>query len=51
MRPIKPRKDALSHPRYVVYDCTAGLPNEREFYGNGAFIVVVGVTSHQGGGR
>jgi hypothetical protein len=49
MRPIKPRTDALSHPDNVIYDCTAGLPMGREAYGNGASIVVVGVTSHQGG--
>lgn len=26
-----------------------GLPTEREFSGNGATVVVVGVTTHQGG--
>jgi hypothetical protein len=49
MRPIKPRTDALSHSDNVIYDCTTGLPMGREAYGNGASIVVVGVTTHQGG--
>jgi hypothetical protein len=39
----------LSHSRNVIYDCTAGLPTGCEPYGNGGLIVVVGVTTHQGG--
>ena len=49
MRPLKPRTDSLTRPIHVTYDRTAGLPTEREFYGNGVSIVVVGVTTHQGG--
>lgn len=49
MKPIKPRKDALSRPRHVAYDCTTGSPKGREPYGDGASIVVVGLTPHQGG--
>ena len=30
MRPIKPRKDTLSHPDNVNHDCTAGSPTGRE---------------------
>ncbi len=48
MRPIKPQKDILNHPRNVIDDCTAGLPKGRERYGNGTPIVVVGVTTHHG---
>lgn len=48
MRPIKPRTDTLSHSDNVIGDYTTGLPTGRETYGNGASIVVVGVTSHQG---
>jgi hypothetical protein len=49
MRPFKSQTEVLSHSRYVIYDRTAGLPKGRESYGNGDLIVVVGVTSHQGG--
>lgn len=42
-------KERLTHPIYVTYDCTTGLPKGRESYGNGVSIVVVGVTTHQGG--
>ena len=49
MRPIKPRKDTLSHPDNVNHDCTAGSPTGREPYGDGDSIVVGGVTSTQGG--
>ena len=48
MRPIKPRTDALTHPN-VTYDRTAGSPTGCEPYGDGASIVVVGVTTHHGG--
>ena len=49
MRPIKLRKDTLSHPDNVIHDCTAGSPKGREPYGDGAPIVVGGVTPTQGG--
>jgi len=49
MRPIKPRTDALSHPDNVARDCTAGSPKGRESYGDGALIVVGGVTTTHGG--
>jgi len=48
VRPIKPRKDILSHLN-VIHDCTAGSPTGREPYGDGNSIVVGGVTSTQGG--
>ena len=47
VRPIKPRKDTLSHLN-VIHDCTAGSPVGREPYGDGNSIVVGGVTSTQG---
>ena len=50
MRPIKPRTDALTRPN-VTYDRTAGSPTGCEPYGDGASIVVVGVTTHHGGWR
>ena len=49
VRPIKSRKDTLSHPENVIHDCTAGSPTEREFYGDGNSIVVGGVVSTHGG--
>jgi hypothetical protein len=49
VRPIKLRKDILSHPTYVIYDRTAGSPKCREAYGDGASIVVSGVTPTYGG--
>jgi len=49
MRSIKSRTGVLRHARYVIYDRTTGSPKGRESYGDGAFIVVVGVTPHQGG--
>jgi group II intron reverse transcriptase/maturase len=49
MRPPRPRTDTLRHPRYVIYDRTAGLPTGREPHGNGDLIVVGGVTSTYGG--
>ena len=48
MRPIKPRTDALTRPN-VTYDRTTGSPKGCEPYGDGASIVVVGVTTHHGG--
>lgn len=48
MRPIKPRTDALSHPDNVLHDCTTGSPKGREPYGDGAPIVVGGVTTTHG---
>ena len=51
MRPIKPRKDTLSHPDNVIHDCTAGSPKGREPYGDGDSIVVGGVTSTQAVGK
>ena len=44
VRPVKLRTDTLSLSRYVTYDCTAGSPKGREPYGDGALIVVGGVT-------
>lgn len=41
----------LTHPENVTYDRTTGLPKGRETYGNGVSIVVVGVTTHHGGGQ
>lgn len=49
VRPIKPRKDTLSHSDNVIHDCTAGSPTGREPYGDGNSIVVGGVTTTQGG--
>ena len=45
----KATKGRLTHPIYVTYDRTTGLPNGRESHGNGVSIVVVGVAPHQGG--
>jgi hypothetical protein len=39
----------LSRARYVRRRRTAGSPTGREPYGDGVPVVVVGVTSHQGG--
>ena len=39
----------LSHARHVWRRRTAGSPTGREPYGDGVPVVVVGVTSHQGG--
>jgi len=39
----------LRHARYVRRRRTAGSPTGREPHGDGVPIVVVGVTSHQGG--
>jgi hypothetical protein len=49
MRPIKLRTDTLSHSDNVIHDCTAGSPKGREPYGDGASIVVGGVTTTHGG--
>jgi len=49
VRPIKPRKDTLSHPDNVHCDCTTGSPKGREPYGDGNPIVVGGVTTTHGG--
>ena len=49
MRPIKPRTDTLSHPDNVIRDCTTGSPKGREPQGDGASIVVGGVTPTHGG--
>ncbi len=38
----------LRHPDNVPHDCTAGSPTRREAYGDGAAIVVGGVTTTQG---
>lgn len=48
MRPVTPRTDTLRLPDNVLYDCTVGSPSRREAYGDGAAIVVGGVTSTQG---
>jgi len=48
MRSIKLRKDTLSHPDNVICDCTTGSPKSREGYGDGAPIVVGGVTPTPG---
>lgn len=39
----------LRHARYVQQRRTAGSPTGRESYGDGVPVVVVGVTTHQGG--
>ena len=49
MRPIKPRKDTLSHPDNVIHDCTTGSPKGREPQGDGVPIVVGGVATTHGG--
>jgi hypothetical protein len=36
---------------HVYHARNAGWPTEREFYGHGVIIVVVGVTPHQGDGN
>lgn len=39
------RTDTLTHPNNVSYDYIVGSPTRREAYGDGAAIVVGGVTS------
>ena len=47
MRSIKSRTDILS-PSQVLLVRNTGFPKGRESYGNGASIIVVEVTLHQG---
>jgi hypothetical protein len=49
MRPIKSRTDTLSHPDNVIHDRTTGSPTGREPHGDGAPILVDGVTTIHGG--
>ena len=51
MRRFTSRTDTLRHSDNVSYDWTMGLPTGREPYGNGAAIVVGGVTTTHGDGE
>jgi len=42
------KRDTYSRPRYVQFVRNTGLPKGRESYGDGAAIVVVGVTTQRG---
>jgi hypothetical protein len=42
------KRDTYSRPRYVQFVRNTGSPKGRESYGDGAAIVVVGVTPHRG---
>jgi len=44
MRPLKLRTDTLNHPDNVIRDCTTGSPKGCEPQGDGASMVVGGVT-------
>ena len=48
MRPVTSRTDTLRQPENVTRDCTVGSPTRREAQGDGAAIVVGGVTSTHG---